>query len=102
MLVTAFGLASLLTMASVARRVREFGTLKALGWRSRRIIGQVMGESMVIGIAGGAAGVCLGYIGATLIDKLAPKLSATVGTPSTPRSRVRGRRSAPRQQPSRH
>jgi putative ABC transport system permease protein len=81
-LVAAFGLASLLTMTAVTRRVREFGTLKALGWSSRRIVGQVMGESMAIGIGGGAAGVCLGYVGATLIDKLAPKLSATVGSAS--------------------
>ncbi len=79
-LIAAFGLASLLTMAAVTRRVREFGTLKALGWRSRRIIGQVMGESIAIGIIGGAVGVGLGYGGAALIDKLAPKLTATVGS----------------------
>ncbi len=36
-LVAAFLLASLLTMSAVSRRVREFGTLKALGWRSRRV-----------------------------------------------------------------
>jgi putative ABC transport system permease protein len=78
-LAAAFLLASLLTMAAVARRVREFGTLKALGWRSRRIIGQVMGESIAIGLIGGAVGVGLGYGGAAAIDKLAPKLSATVG-----------------------
>jgi ABC-type antimicrobial peptide transport system permease subunit len=81
-LIAAFLLASLLTMAAVARRVREFGTLKALGWPSWRIIRQVMGESITIGIIGGAAGVALGYGGAALIDKLAPKLSATVGTSS--------------------
>ena len=34
-LAAAFGLASLLTVAAVSRRVREFGTLKALGWRTR-------------------------------------------------------------------
>jgi putative ABC transport system permease protein len=78
-LIAAFFLASLLTMAAVARRVREFGTLKAMGWRSSRIIGQVLGESIVIGIFGGAAGVGLGYAGATLIDKLAPKLTAITG-----------------------
>ena len=78
-LIAAFLLASLLTMAAVARRVREFGTLKALGWRTRRIVGQVMGESLAIGVVGGAAGVALGYGGAALIDKLAPPLSATVG-----------------------
>jgi ABC-type antimicrobial peptide transport system permease subunit len=78
-LIAAFMLASLLTMAAVARRVREFGTLKALGWRSRRIVGQVMGEAMVIGIIGGAVGVAIGFAGAELVTKLAPPLSATVG-----------------------
>jgi ABC-type antimicrobial peptide transport system permease subunit len=58
-LVAAFLLASLLTMAAVSRRVREFGTLKALGWKSRRIIGQVMGEAVTMGIIGGAVGVGL-------------------------------------------
>jgi putative ABC transport system permease protein len=81
-LAAAFLLASLLTMAAVTRRVREFGTLKALGWRSRRIIGQVMGESIAIGIIGGIAGIGFGFGGAALIDKLAPKLSATVGSSS--------------------
>ncbi|HEX4063472.1 MAG TPA: ABC transporter permease [Streptosporangiaceae bacterium] len=82
-LIAAFGLAVVLTMAAVARRVREFGTLKALGWRSRRIIGQVMGESIVTGLIGGALGVGLGYAGVTLIDRLAPPLSATVGSPGS-------------------
>jgi putative ABC transport system permease protein len=77
-LIAAFLLASLLTMTAVTRRVREFGTLKALGWPSRRIVGQVIGESVVIGVAGGAAGVALGFGGAALIDRLAPPLSATV------------------------
>jgi putative ABC transport system permease protein len=84
-LIAAFMLASLLTMAAVARRVREFGTLKALGWRSIRVIGQVVGESVAIGVIGGAVGVGLGYAGAAVIDKVSPKLTATVGsTPSAP------------------
>ena len=76
-LIAAFTLASLLTMAAVTRRVREFGTLKALGWRGRRLITQVIGESITTGIIGGAAGVGLGFLGAELITKAAPKLSAT-------------------------
>ena len=59
--------------------MREFGTLKALGWLNRRIVGQVLAESVVIGVAGGAAGVLLGYAGAAVIDALAPQLSATIG-----------------------
>jgi putative ABC transport system permease protein len=78
-LIAAFLLASLLTSAAVARRVREFGTLKALGWRSRRIVGQVLGESLVIGVIGGAAGVGLGFLGAGLIGHFAKPLTATVG-----------------------
>ena len=81
-LAAAFGVASLLTMTAVARRVREFGTLKALGWPTRRIVGQVIGESLAIGLVGGVAGVCLGYAGTVLIGKLAPRLSATVGSAS--------------------
>jgi putative ABC transport system permease protein len=77
-LIAAFAVASLLTMAAVARRVREFGTLKALGWRSRRIMAQVLGESVAMGIVGAAVGVGLGFAGAAIIRKVAPKLTATV------------------------
>ncbi len=78
-LVAAFLLASLLTLASVSRRVREFGTLKALGWKSRRIVGQVMGEAVTLGIIGGVIGVGIGLAGAELVSKLSHKLTATVG-----------------------
>src|SRR5580693_7520375 len=77
-LIAAFAVASLLTMAAVARRVPEFGTLKALGWRSSRIVSQVLGESVGTGIIGGLAGVGLGFAGVAIIDKIAPKLSAAV------------------------
>jgi ABC-type antimicrobial peptide transport system permease subunit len=79
-LIAAFLLASLLTMSAVSRRIREFGTLKALGWKSRRVIGQVMGESIAIGIIGGIVGVGLGFGGARLVDHFAGSLSATIGS----------------------
>lgn len=81
-LIAAFAMASLLTMAAVARRVPEFGTLKALGWKSRRIVSQVLGESVSIGIVGGLVGIGLGFVGVAIIDKIAPKLSATVPSAS--------------------
>jgi putative ABC transport system permease protein len=77
-LIAAFAIAGLLTMAAVNRRATEFGTLKAFGWRSRRIIGQVLGETVAMGIAGAVAGVGLGYAGAGIIGAVAPKLSADV------------------------
>ena len=77
-LIAAFLLASLLTLAAVSRRVREFGTLKAIGWKSRRIVGQVMGESVTLGLIGGVVGVGLGFLGAELVTKLSHSLTATV------------------------
>ncbi len=77
-LIAAFAVASLLTMAAVARRAAEFGTLKAIGWRTRRIVAQVLGESIAMGIAGAAVGVGLGFAGAAIISAVAPTLSATV------------------------
>jgi putative ABC transport system permease protein len=79
-LIAAFVLAGLLTMSAVSRRSREFGTLKALGWRSRRIIGQVMGESITTGLIGGALGIGLGFAGAAIIDAVAPKLTAIISS----------------------
>jgi putative ABC transport system permease protein len=76
-LIAAFLLAGLLTMSAVSRRVREFGTLKALGWRTRRVVGQLMGEALTLGLIGGIAGVALGFAGARLVSALAPPLTAT-------------------------
>ncbi len=78
-LAAAFLLASLLTMSAVSRRVREFGTLKALGWRSRRVIGQVMGESIAMGIIGGAVGIGLGFLGSKIVEEASGSLTAAVG-----------------------
>jgi putative ABC transport system permease protein len=78
-LATAFLLASIFTLSAVARRVRDFGTLKALGWRSRRIIGQVIGESCVQTIGGGLLGAALGIGAAGVVSRLAPSLTASAG-----------------------
>jgi putative ABC transport system permease protein len=77
-LIAAFAVASLLTMSAVARRVAEFGTLKAIGWRTRRIVAQVLGESVAMGIVGAVVGVGLGFAGAAIISKVSPKLSALI------------------------
>jgi putative ABC transport system permease protein len=77
-LIAAFAAASLLTMSAVARRAGEFGTLKAIGWQTRRIVTQVLGESVVTGVAGAAAGTGLGFAGVAIIAAVAPKVSATV------------------------
>jgi len=79
-LLSAFLIASLLTLSSVTKRVRELGTLKALGWSQRLVVRQVTGESLLQGLLGGALGVVLGTTGAVLIGALAPSLEATIAS----------------------
>ncbi|MEU9355183.1 ABC transporter permease [Streptomyces griseoloalbus] len=78
-LVAAFLVAGLLTSSAVSRRVREFGTLKALGWTSGRVTRQVVGESMVHGLVGGALGIALGLAGAYAVTAVSPTLQAQLG-----------------------
>ncbi|MFJ4689972.1 ABC transporter permease [Streptomyces sp. NPDC088766] len=78
-LVAAFLVAGLLTSSAVSRRVREFGTLKALGWKSGRVTRQVVGEAMVNGLLGGALGIALGLGGAYLVTAVSPTLQAELG-----------------------
>ncbi|MEU6226996.1 ABC transporter permease [Streptomyces sp. NPDC047042] len=78
-LVAAFLVAGLLTSSAVSRRVREFGTLKALGWKSGRVTRQVVGEAVVNGLVGGALGIALGLAGAYVVTAISPDLQAELG-----------------------
>ncbi|WP_416964672.1 ABC transporter permease [Streptomyces sp. Agncl-13] len=79
-LIAAFLVAALLTSSAVSRRVREFGTLKALGWPSRKVTRQVVGESMVNGLIGGGLGIALGLLAAYTVTAISPKLTAQLGS----------------------
>ncbi|MBV1937540.1 ABC transporter permease [Streptomyces sp. BV286] len=79
-LVAAFLVAGLLTSSAVSRRVREFGTLKALGWKSGRVTRQVVGEAVVNGLVGGALGIALGLAGAYAVTAVSPTLQAELGS----------------------
>lgn len=73
----AFLLAALLTLSSVGKRVRELGTLKAIGWSQRLVVRQVVGESVAQGAAGGLLGIALGVVIAVLVGAFGPSLTAT-------------------------
>ena len=76
-LLAAFLIASLLTLSSVTKRIRELGTLKALGWRQWLVVRQVAGESVLQGVLGGLLGIGVGIAGALLIEAASPTLEAT-------------------------
>ncbi|MEU9204374.1 ABC transporter permease [Streptomyces sp. NPDC048332] len=79
-LVAAFLVAGLLTSSAVSRRVREFGTLKALGWKSGRVTRQVIGEALVNGLMGGVLGIAIGLGGAYVVTAISPTLTAQLGS----------------------
>ncbi|WAZ23759.1 ABC transporter permease [Streptomyces cinnabarinus] len=79
-LVAAFLVAGLLTSSAVSRRVREFGTLKALGWKSGRVTRQVVGEAVVNGLVGGVLGIAVGLAGAYAVTAVSPTLEAQLGS----------------------
>src|SRR4029077_16599231 len=69
-----------------------------VGGRSRGIVGQVLGESITIGIIGGLGGIVLGFAGAALVSRIAPPLTATTRL-ATGTATPGGGRALPRRRP---
>ncbi|MEY2565942.1 MAG: hypothetical protein QOE35_471 [Actinomycetota bacterium] len=81
-LVAAFAIAVLLTLSSIAKRVREIGTLRAIGWSKGRVVRQLLGETVGIGFIGGLLGLGVGAVVAAGVHAFSPTLKATsMGVP---------------------
>ena len=48
-------------LMTVLERTREIGVLRALGWRSRRILGLIMQEAIWLGVLGGISGILIAF-----------------------------------------
>jgi len=84
-LAAGFGVAGAMTLASVGERVRELGTLRAIGWRRGAVVRQVLAEALAQGLIGALAGVALGFAIVWLVSALAPPLHAvSLAGPSSP------------------
>jgi ABC-type antimicrobial peptide transport system permease subunit len=71
------------TLMSVFERTREIGVLRAVGWRRRRVVGMILGESVTLALLGGILGILLG-IGLTRATSLLPAVETLLSGILTP------------------
>ena len=62
LLLGALGVLNTMVMA-VFERTREIGVLRALGWRRRRVLALILGESLALGLIGATFGTGLAFAG---------------------------------------
>jgi len=87
-LLASFVIAVLLTLSSITKRVREIGSLRAMGWGRGLVVRQIMAETLGMSVLGAALGVAIGAGICALIGSLGPKLAATTSGVSVGASSV--------------
>jgi putative ABC transport system permease protein len=58
-------------LMSVFERTREIGVLKAVGWSNKRVLGMIVGESIVITLVAGIIGTILGVLAVEVLLPMA-------------------------------
>jgi putative ABC transport system permease protein len=76
------GIANTMAM-SVFERTREIGILRAIGWKSWRVLMLIQTEAVVLGFVGGILGIGVGWLTLHLLSLL-PETNAFVSTTLSP------------------
>ncbi|HML04408.1 MAG TPA: ABC transporter permease [Methanobacterium sp.] len=63
---------------SVYERTREIGVLKAVGWKSRRILGMILGESIVLTFIAAIVGIVVGVVGVEVLLAITPSTDGVI------------------------
>lgn len=74
---------------SVVERTQEIGILRAVGWPPSRVVGMVLGESVLLGVAAAALGT-VGAIAATHVLTLFPQVNGFIEAGVSPRVALQG------------
>lgn len=77
-MIAAFVIVSLLTIFSINKRVREIGTLKAIGWSNTQVVRQILSENVVLGVLGALFGIALGVVSILILNHYNISLNASV------------------------
>jgi predicted permease len=89
LLAIACGNVANLVLGRASARTREIGVRLAMGADRKRLVGQLMTESLVLAVAGGIAGALIAGGAVTLLDTFAPSSGLDVPTPLAIRMDVR-------------
>jgi ABC-type antimicrobial peptide transport system permease subunit len=60
-------------LMAVFERTREIGVLRSVGWSRLRVLAMILGESLIVCLAGGVLGIAIGYL---MLAALAGPLAA--------------------------
>jgi putative ABC transport system permease protein len=72
-------------MMSVFERTREFGVVRAVGAKPRFLFGLVEAESVLLSLVGAAAGVAIGRLGVSVVNRVAENFVGLSVAAVTPR-----------------
>ncbi len=78
LLVAALGIANTMAM-SVFERTKEIGVLRAMGWSRLRVMVLILMEAAALGVAGGFAGMLLGWVALRVLAAL-PQTAGVVSS----------------------
>ncbi|UTB32046.1 MAG: ABC transporter permease [Methanobacterium sp. ERen5] len=63
---------------SVYERTREIGVLKAVGWTDKRILGMILGESIVLTLIAFVVGTIIAVVGVEILLTYSPSVSGII------------------------
>jgi putative ABC transport system permease protein len=73
-------------LVTITERTKEIGTMKALGFKNRHILAQIILEGFLIGVLGGVVGIAVGAIASYMLPNIF--MGGMIRSPTTPTART--------------
>ncbi len=67
-------------LMAIFERTREIGVLRATGWTRQRVLGMILGESLIVCLFGGILGIVQGWILLTGLSRVTVLMGTQTGT----------------------